>query len=99
MGSHVPQGAGEILKPAQLVPGLLSLSWRIPSIVKNMQGILGFRDDSLLSMGTILERNAEEYSSKTALLYEDVRITHEAFNRRINQYAHYFSSFFLTHLD
>ncbi len=92
MGSHVPQRAGEVLKPAQLVPGLLSLSWRIPSIVKTMRGILGFRNDSPLSMGTILERNAETYATNTALLYEDIRITHEAFNSRINQYAHYLSS-------
>jgi len=92
MDSQVSQRAGEVLKPTQLVPGLLSLSWRIPSIVKTMRGILGFRDDSPLSMGTILERNAEKYSSNTALLYEDIHITHEAFNRRINQYAHYFSA-------
>ena len=38
MGNNVPQRAGEVLKPAQLVPGLLSLSWRIPSIVKTMRG-------------------------------------------------------------
>ena len=92
MDSQVSQRAGEVLKPAQLVPGLLSLSWRIPSIVKTMRAILGFRNESPLSMGTILERNAEKYSSNTALLYEDFRITHEAFNRRINQYAHYFSA-------
>ncbi len=92
MGSHVQSRAGEGFKPAQLVPGLLSLSWRIPSIVKTMRGILGFRNDSPLSMGTILERNAEKYATNTALLYEDIRITHEAFNSRINQYAHYLSS-------
>ena len=92
MGNHVPQRVGEILKPAQLVPGLLSLSWRIPSIAKNMRRILSFRDDSPLSMGTFLERNAETYAAKTALLYEDIRITHGAFNRKINQYAHYLSA-------
>ena len=92
MDSHVQQKAGEVLKPAQIVPGLLSLSWRIPSIAKTMRTILGFRDDTPMSMGIILERNAEKYAGKTALLYEDIRITHEAFNRRINQYAHHFSS-------
>jgi citronellyl-CoA synthetase len=92
MGSNVPQRAGEVLKPAQLVPGLLALSWRIPWIVKTMRGILGFKNDTPLSVGTILERNAEKYAKNTALLYEDIRITHEAFNRRINQYAHYLSA-------
>jgi citronellyl-CoA synthetase len=45
-----------------------------------------------MSMGIVLERNAEKYAGKTALLYEDIRITHDAFNRRINRYAHHFSS-------
>jgi len=92
MDSHVQQKAGEILKPAQIVPGLLSLSWRIPSIAKTMRTILGSRDDTPMSMGTILERNAEKYAGKTALLYEDIRITHDAFNRKINQYAHHFTA-------
>ncbi|MGW8320019.1 MAG: long-chain-acyl-CoA synthetase [Thermodesulfobacteriota bacterium] len=92
MRSKVPKATGEVLKPAQLVPGLLALSWRIPSIVKTMRRILGFQNETPLSVGTILERNAEKYAKKTALLYEDIRITHEAFNKRINQYAHYFSA-------
>ena len=58
MDSQVQQKAGEVLKPAQIVPGLLSLSWRIPSIAKTMREILGFKDDDPMSLGTILERNA-----------------------------------------
>jgi citronellyl-CoA synthetase len=92
MGSHQPPRTGETLHFTDLVPGLLSMSWRIPSIVKNMRTILTFRNDTPLSMGTILERNAEAFAANTALLYEDIRITHEAFNRRINRYAHFFSS-------
>ncbi len=92
MVGSVSRGAGEVLRPAQLVPGLLALSRRVPSIVKAMRGILGFRDDSPLSMGTVLERNAEKYAGKTALLYEDIRITHAEFNTRINQYAHFLAS-------
>ncbi len=92
MGSGVTPGPGEVLKFSDLVPGLLSLSWRIPSIVKTMREILGFRNDSPLSIGTILEQNAETHPENTALLYEDVRLTHGEFNSRINQYAHYLSS-------
>jgi acyl-CoA synthetase (AMP-forming)/AMP-acid ligase II len=92
MGRNGPPRVGEALKFSDLVPGLLTLSWRIPSIAKNMRTLLGFRNDSLLSMGTILERNAEKYAARTALLYEDIRITHEEFNRKVNQYAHYFSA-------
>lgn len=86
------QRTGETLTFADLLPRLAALSSRIPSIVKNMRTLLGFRNDSVLSMGTVLERNAEQVAERTALLYEDVRITHEAFNRKINQYAHFFAS-------
>jgi citronellyl-CoA synthetase len=90
-GDQTPR-TGETLKFTDLVPGLLALSWRIPSIAMNMRTILGFRNDSPLSMGTILERNAEKYAEHTAVLYEDLRISHEAFNSKINRYAHFFSS-------
>ncbi len=92
MGSHHPPTTGETLKFIDLLPGLLSMCWRIPSIAKNMRTILAFRNDSPLSMGTILERNADKFAARTALLYEDIRITHEAFNSRVNQYAHFLSS-------
>jgi citronellyl-CoA synthetase len=92
MISHAEEKASEVLKLSGLLPGILSLSWRIPSIAKSMRGILGFRNDSPLSMGTILERNAEQYAGNTALLYEDIRITHEEVNCEVNRYAHYLSS-------
>jgi citronellyl-CoA synthetase len=92
MESQGPARVGETLKFIDLLPGLLALSWRIPSIVKTMRGILAFRNDSPFSMGTILERNAETHANGTALLYEDTRITHEAFNKKINRYAHTFAA-------
>lgn len=92
MSSQATPGPGEVLKLSELLPGFLALSWRIPSIVKNMREILGFRNDSPFSMGTILERNAEISPKNTALLYEDIRISHEEFNHRINQYAHFLAS-------
>jgi citronellyl-CoA synthetase len=92
MASRRKPGTAETLRFTDLVPGLAALSWRVPSIVRNMRTILSFRNDSPLSMGAVLERNAEEYPAQTALLYEDVRITHDAFNRKINQYAHFLSS-------
>ncbi len=92
MGDQEKPGPGAVLKLTDILPGLLSLSWRIPSILKTMRGILGFRNDSPMSMGTTLEGNAEKYPDHTAILYEDVRLTHREFNSRINQHAHFLVS-------
>ena len=90
MATQATTGRDDKLGFTDLLPGLLSISWRLPSIVRNMRELLGFEADAKLSMGSVLENNAEVFADKTALLYEDERYSHAEFNARINQYAHYF---------
>ncbi|MCP4754867.1 MAG: long-chain-acyl-CoA synthetase [Proteobacteria bacterium] len=78
------------LKFSQILPGLLSISWRLPSIIKSFIDLLSFKDDSVDSMGTVLERNAAKFGERTALLYEDRTISHKAFNEAVNRYSNYF---------
>ncbi len=85
-------GKGDILRFSDILPGLLSVSRRLPSIVKAVRELLSFRNDTLLSLGSVLERNARELPSGMALLYEDVRLTHREFNAAVNRYAHFFAS-------
>lgn len=80
------------LKFTDLMPGLLRLSWRIPSILFKMIQYLGYKGDTPLSMGTVLESHAKKYPHNTAILYEDVRLTHKEFNEAINRYANYLIS-------
>ncbi|MBI4596524.1 MAG: long-chain-acyl-CoA synthetase [Candidatus Tectomicrobia bacterium] len=82
----------EVLRFTDLLPGLLSISWRLPSIISTMRGLLSFSNDSLMSMGTVLERNAVQYAHNTAILYENVRYTHRELNESVNRYAHYLMS-------
>jgi citronellyl-CoA synthetase len=82
----------DTLRFRDLVPGLLQISWRIPSILINMIRYLGYKGDTALSMGTVLEHHARKYPNNTAILYEDIRLTHKEFNEAINRYAHYFIS-------
>jgi len=92
MANAPPARQADVLKLWDLLPGLLSVSRRIPSIFRSMKELTQLEDESRQSMGTVLERNAEQYPDHTAILYEDVRLTHAEFNRAINRYAHYFSS-------
>ncbi len=82
----------EILKFTDILPGLLSVSMRLPSIIKTMKATLELQGEDKLSMGVVLERNAVQYADNIAILYEDVKYTHKEFNEAINRYAHYFIS-------
>jgi len=81
-----------VLKFSQLLPGLISISWRIPGIIKALREFMKFDDNSPASLGTVLEHNAEKYGPRPALLYEDRTISHEDFNKVVNRYANYFIS-------
>lgn len=75
-----------------LVPGIFSMVSRLPTVVKSIKGALGIQDEDYKSLGLMLEENARLYPDKTAIMYEDVKLTHKAFNEAINRHAHYFLS-------
>jgi len=74
----------------QLMRGIFSIAWRIPFIIKPFKDILALKDDSPVSMGTVLERNAVTFGERPALLFEDRTVGHREFNETVNRYAHYF---------
>ncbi|MBW2621421.1 MAG: long-chain-acyl-CoA synthetase [Deltaproteobacteria bacterium] len=76
----------------EFLPAFLRLSYRLPSILLSLKKGLGLEPDAPLSMGTILQDNAEKYPDNAAILYEDTRFIHKEFNEAVNRYAHYFIS-------
>ena len=81
-----------ILRFYDLFPELLFLLWRIPFIAMNMKKMLGYNDDDILSVGTIMEKNARKHPNNPAVLYEDITISHLEFNKAINRFANYLIS-------
>jgi acyl-CoA synthetase (AMP-forming)/AMP-acid ligase II len=75
-----------------LAVGILAMFWRVPTVYRVLRRIKKFRNDTPLSLGNCLEGNAARYGTKTALLYENVRLTHHELNCRVNQYGHYLAS-------
>ena len=75
-----------------LVPGIFSMISRLPTVVKSIKGALDIQDEDYKSLGLMLEENARLHPDKTAILYEDVKLSHKAFNEAINRHAHYFLS-------
>ncbi|MBW1984695.1 MAG: long-chain-acyl-CoA synthetase [Deltaproteobacteria bacterium] len=82
----------EMIKFRDLIPGILSLLKRFPSVVKNIKAALAMEDEDQKSIGWVLEENARLYPDKTAILFEDDRLTHKEFNEAINRHTHYFLS-------
>lgn len=81
----------DVLKFTDLVPGILSVLGRLPSIIKSVRIAKSIQDDAAVSIGKILEENAEKYSDRPAIFFEDRMLTHRAFNQKINQYANFFT--------
>jgi len=91
MVKSIQTESSNVISFTSFMSGLLSISWRLPSIIKTLKQFLAFEDESPESMGTVLEQNAVEYADNTAILYEDVKYTHKEFNEAVNRYAHYFT--------
>ncbi len=92
MTAAIREDQSNVLRWTDILPGLLVVSMRAPSIIRNMKELLSFNNDDHFSMGSALEHNAKRYTDKTAISYEDVKYSHAQFNECINQYAHYFLS-------
>jgi citronellyl-CoA synthetase len=92
MEKAAPTIEQQIVKFRNLIPGVISMIIRLPSVIKNIKSALAVTDEDHKSIGWKLEENAELYPEKTAILYEDISLTHREFNEAINRHAHYFLS-------
>jgi len=91
MSGSVPKTDQYLIKFTDLIPGIISLIMRLPTLLRTHK-VLNASDEDFMGLGTILEENAVLYPANTALLYEDTRITYKEFNDAINQHVHYFLS-------
>ncbi|NLP56908.1 long-chain-acyl-CoA synthetase [Lutibacter sp. B1] len=80
------------LKFSDILSGIIPLLPRIPSIIFYIKKIFSIKSNNTISLGSIIEQNAVKYNHKTALLFENQKLTHKEFNETINQYANYFLS-------
>jgi len=72
--------------------GLLSILWRLPSIINAGNAREKIKSELNISLGKCLEENAEKYANNTAVLYKDIKYTYKEMNEWINRYANYFLS-------
>ncbi|SDW38505.1 long-chain-acyl-CoA synthetase [Marinobacter mobilis] len=69
------------------LPGILR---RFPSIAKGFYYYSVKDDNKDLTLGTLIEHNAEKFPQRPAVLYEDISINWQDFNAWANRFAHYF---------
>ena len=61
--------------------------------------IMELPKENKITWGSIVEENAQKYSDKIAIKFEDIKLTYKEFNEWVNRYAHYFISLGLKKSD
>lgn len=92
MDNPLPQNIDRQIKFNDLLPGIASRLKRLPHLVKTAFEMKSISMEDNNSVGRVIERNAELYPFKRALLYEDQVFTHKQLNEAVNRYANYFLS-------
>lgn len=72
---------------ARHLPGVFR---RFPAIARGYYYYSVKRDNKQLTLGTLIERNADKYGDRPAVMYEDRRLSYAEFNAWANRFAHYF---------
>ncbi|WP_404363991.1 long-chain-acyl-CoA synthetase [Marinobacter sp.] len=62
---------------------------RFPAIARGFYYYSLKNERKQLTLGTLIERNADRYGNRPAVLYEDRRLTYSEFNGWANRIAHY----------
>lgn len=71
---------------ARQLPGVVR---RAPAIAKGLYYYSQKNDRKELTLGTLIEHNADKYGARPAVMYEDRRLTYTEFNAWANRIAHY----------
>jgi citronellyl-CoA synthetase len=82
----------ELLKFREFLPGVLFFLRKLPRVLEPLRRARKLGMDDRLSLGTFLQRNAEEHPDERAILFEDQCYTHRQFNQTVNRYAHHLLS-------
>ncbi|MFX1524255.1 MAG: long-chain-acyl-CoA synthetase, partial [Promethearchaeota archaeon] len=83
--------SGYILSYQDYIFGLLSIIWRLDTILLTSE-FEKIGPDKKVSLGKCLERNAVKFANNKALLYEDQEYTYKELNEWINRYSNFFLS-------
>ena len=82
----------KLLTFGEILPGILFFLRKLPRIFTALVKVGTLSLDARLSLGTFLERNAEDHPDVRAILFEDQCHTHREFNETVNRYANHLLS-------
>lgn len=76
------------LSLTDLLPGLIRNFKRLPKLAMSGLSVLTLFDNRFLSMGRVLEYNAQRFPDNPALMFEDRVWTYQEFNKETNRLAY-----------
>ncbi|MAL97556.1 long-chain-acyl-CoA synthetase [Hydrocarboniclastica marina] len=80
----------DIIRIRDLVDQLPALVRRLPKIIRGYYYYAQKKDTKPLTIGGLIERNAERYGDRPAVLYEDRSVSYAELNEWANRYSHFF---------
>ena len=80
----------QVITFPDLLKGLLSISWRIPYLLKVHRELSSLHASRYAAWNQLLERNAEKYPNNIALKWDESSLTYKELNEGANRFAHYF---------
>ncbi|MFX1325859.1 MAG: AMP-binding protein, partial [Promethearchaeota archaeon] len=89
---NVSSFSGYRLSYKEIIFGLLSIHWRINSFIEAAQEYGEIGPEKNISLGKIIEVNANQFPQNIAIKYEDREYTYQQFNEWVNKYANHFIS-------
>ena len=89
---YVKSISGYKLSYKDFIFGLLSVHWRINTFHEAERDYAEIGPEKNLSVGKVIQVNAEKYSQNIAIKYEEREYTYKEMNDWVNKYANYFLS-------
>ncbi|MHC4106156.1 MAG: AMP-binding protein, partial [Planctomycetota bacterium] len=88
--NHAKQN--DLITLTQYVKGWLSISWRLPSIIRTTRHLFNIDNQNQESWGSMLEENAKKFPNNATIKSEEANFTYKEYNEWSNRYANYFIS-------
>jgi len=87
-----PSRDEDLVSLTNYLKGWLSLSWRLPAILRNRKQVANVGTENRESWGSMLEENAAKFPANPAIKSEEACLSYREYNAAVNRCANFFIS-------
>ncbi|MCP4665788.1 MAG: long-chain-acyl-CoA synthetase [Deltaproteobacteria bacterium] len=90
--SDIASPEKDLITLTQYLKGWLSMSWRLPSMIKTFKHVSRIDEENRESWGSLVEECAARFPENPAIKSDEGQLTYREYNDVVNRYAHFFLS-------